>query len=301
MTTEQSNYLDMCKAVIKHATDNQAITDTISAFASGIVVLKTKTGELEKLGADQNENIQGVTRQKGSDRDTLNILTFAHISPARAFAFSIKDLELAGKFDFSPSEIGKIPDDSINGTAKNLLGLVNPFIAELAGYNLSPETVAEWQGAIDKHKPAAPRVAISHRASLTSEIEEKIDEIRNHFNQTLDLIVIGFKKDNLHYYKDYKNARKVIDLGRRTTRVTGLVVTTTPEGETKPVVGATVKLNTANLTTTTDINGKYVIEKVPIGIDTATVTAPGFQDQTSEPYDLKLGTTVTLNFELVAE
>ena len=92
----------------------------------------------------------------------------------------------------------------------------------------------------------------------------------------------------------------MIDLGTRSTRVTGFVEYTTLEGETKPVVGATVKLNTANLTATTDINGKYVIdEKVPIGIDTATVTADGFQSQTSEPYDLKLGTTETLDFELV--
>ena len=255
MTTEQSNYLDMCKAVIKHTTDNQAITDLIPAFANGIVALATKTAALEKLGADQTENIKGVTKQKGSQRDTLNILTFQHISPARAYAFSINDLELAEKFDYSPSEIAKIPDDSINGTAENLLGMVNPIIAELAPYGLTPETVAKWQAAIDAHKPAAPRVAISHRVSLTSEIEEKIDEIRKHYDQTLDPISIRFKKDNLHYYKDYKNARKIIDLGKRATRVTGLVVTTTSEGTTKPVVGATFKLNTAHLTPTTYING----------------------------------------------
>lgn len=290
----------MCNAVLKHAKDNQAITDLVPAFAGGIVVLATKTGQLSDLGADQSEKIKGVTKQKGSQRDTLNVLTFQHISPAKAYAFSLKDFKLAENLDYTPSQLRDIPDDSINGTAKNLLDLVNPIIAELAGYNLSPETVTEWQTAIGAHKPAAPRVAISHRASLTSEIEEKIDEIRTHYEQTLDPISISFKKDNLHYYKDYKNARKIINLGTRSTRVTGFVVYTTLAGETKPVVGATVKLNTANLTATTDINGKYVIdEKVPIGIDTATVTADGFQSQTSEPYDLKLGTTETLNFELV--
>lgn len=300
MTTEQSNYLDMCNAVIKHAKDNQATTDLVPAFADGIVVLKTKTGQLSDLGADQSENIKGVTKQKGSQRDTLNILTFQHISPAKAYAFSLKDFKLAEKLDYTPSQLRDIPDESINGTAKNLLDLVNPIIAELAPYLLDPATVGEWQAAIDAHKPAAPRVAISHRVSLTSEIEEKIDEIRTQYEQTLDPISISFKKNNAHYYNDYKNSRKIINLGSRTTRVTGFVVYTTPEGNTKPVVEATLKLNKADLTATTDINGKYVIEKVPIGIDTATVTAPGFQPQTTEPYDLKLGTTQTLNFELIA-
>jgi len=107
MNTPQSNYLDMCKAVIKHATDNQTITDLILAFASGILALITKTAALEQIAAGQSENIKGVTKQKGSERDTLNILTFQHISPAKAYAYSINDLKLAGKFDYSPSEIAK--------------------------------------------------------------------------------------------------------------------------------------------------------------------------------------------------
>jgi len=143
-------------------------------------------------------------------------------------------------------------------------------------------------------------VAISHRVSLTSEIEEKVEDIRKLFEQTLDPISISFKKDNPHYYNDYKNARKIIDLGKLSTRITGLVVTTNLVGETVPVIDATVEMNKAGLSATTDINGKYIIEKVPIGIDTATVTATGFQPQTTDPFDVKLGTTVTLNFELVA-
>ena len=100
----------MFSRVINHATstDNQPITDTIPAFATGILALTAKKAAIVLKAGKQEEEITGVTKDKAAARKALDEITFATIAPVVAYAHSIEDNELHDKMEHPISFVEKV-------------------------------------------------------------------------------------------------------------------------------------------------------------------------------------------------
>ena len=115
MTNRQHNWLDMFNRVIIHttSTENQPITDTIPAFANGILALAAKKAAIVQKSGQQEAEITGITKDKAAARKDLDEITFATISPVVAYALSIGVNELRDIMKHSQTSIREINYDSI--------------------------------------------------------------------------------------------------------------------------------------------------------------------------------------------
>jgi len=303
MNTDQSNHLDMYRAVHKHCTliqantNNQAITNTVPAFAQGIIVLSAKIGFIETTSAQQEQAITGVTLNKEALRLILIDVTLSVISPVRAYAVSISDNDLEEQMNFSRSDLAALSVAKISQTAENLLSIINPLLPNLAPFGIAQANLNAWQTAITnyKNKMEDPRIAIVHRKTLTSELEKLFTDTNTLCNKTLDPLAINFKTTQPHFYEDYINSREIIDLGTRHAKIIGKVKSASGN----PIYQAEVKVNEQALTARTDTAGDYLHEPVSAPtVVTLTATAPLFKSKTTPPIDLSSGQTLTQDFDL---
>lgn len=306
MTNKQHNWLDMFSRVIAHttSTENQPITDTIPAFATGILALSAKKAAIVLKAGKQEEEITGITKDKAAARETLDEITFATISPVVAYALSIGDNELRDKMKHAKSTIEDINDDTIVAWATTRLSIINDIISSnpnpLIGYGITTASLTAWHEAIVAYDPqaASPQSAKDHRKSLTEELEELFSEGNDIIDDTLNPISIGFKQENSHFYSHYINATEIIDLGIGTTTLKALVQTMVGS-ELKPVWKATVSVDQTDESAITDIDGNAEIKPVKNGEVTVTVTHSDFQSQTTDPMLIIQGKTVSLEFVLI--
>lgn len=297
MTNTQHNQLDMFRTVSAHASNNQAITNTVVAFANGIAALNTKIAAIQQTSGEQAQSISGVTTDKSVLQDALCEITFSVIAPVKAYAIVNNNNTLAEQMNYSLTDLKAIQDDEIGQIAQSLLNIVNPLVPALADYGITPAIINTWQAAINNYIPsiAKPRIAITHRASLTEDLKTLFSEANAILKKILDPLTINFKTTSPHFYTDYLNARIIVDAGTGTTRVKG-VCTHSLTGD--PIYNVKVRMNEPALEVHTDVDGLYEQPLSPATV-TCTVTADGFQPQTTPAFAVPAGATITKDFSLV--
>ena len=299
MDNIQFNQLNMFRTVSKHAANAQAITDTIVAFKNGITALNVKITAIQTTSGEADLAITGVTANKNQLQEALVQSTFSVISPVKAYAVLLDppDTTLEAQMDLSVSELREKNDDQIGQDAQTLLNIVNPLVPELVDVGITPAIITSWQVDINNYLGALanPRIAITHRASLTAELVTLFGEANEILKKILDPISISFKAANPHYYSDYKKAREIIDRGKGTTRVKGIC--TGPDGE--PIFNVTVKINEQDLQATTDVDGLYILKPEAPATITLTASGDGLISQTTPPFEVKKGDSIIKNFVLL--
>jgi len=298
MDNTQFNHLNMFRAVSKHASNNQAITDTILAFKNGIIALNVKITAIQTTSGEQDLAISGVTTNKNQLQETLVQSTFSVISPVKAYAVSIGDTTLEEQMNLSVTDLQRLNDDALGQDAQTLLDIVNPLILSLGDYGITPAIITSWQTDITNYLDALanPRIAITHRATLTGELVTLFSEANAILKKTLDPVSISFKAANPHYLSDYQKAREIIDLGQGTTRIKGKCTLVSPDGT--PVFNAKIIINEQNIQTTSDVDGLFVLEPDAPATITLTVSGSTIQTQKTPPFEVKQGETIIKNFVL---
>jgi hypothetical protein len=301
MDNIQFNQLNMFRTVSKHAANAQVITDTILAFKNGITALNVKITAIQTTSGEADLALTGVTTNKNQLQEALVQSTFSVISPVKAYALLLDppDTTLEAQMDLSVTDLRRLNDDQIGQDAQTLLGIVNPLVAELDDVGITPAIIASWQADITNYLAALanPRIAITHRASLTGELVTLFEEANKIVKKVLDPISISFKSANPHYYSDYQKAREIIDRGKGTTHVKGIC--TGPDGE--PIFNVTVKINEQDIETTTDVDGLYILTPQLTATITITLTASGdgLESQTTPPFEVKKGESIIKNFVML--
>ena len=305
MENRQHNLLDMFSRVIKLATDNQTITNTIGAFSTAILQLIAKKGLLVAKAGEQGEDITGFAKDKGAARNVLDEVSFSVISPVVAYAFVNKDNDLRDKMNHPVSFIQRVHDDEIVSWANTRLSIVDDIETSpgspLGEYGITNANIVAWQSAIDEYSPEEvnPAVAIGHHKTITGDLKTLFDEANSICNNLLDPLAIGFKEPEEHYYNDYLNARNIIDLGKGTT-ILEVSVKFDNGVELLPVWKAVVTDSLTGDSVETDTEGFAQLKPIERGERTITIEAEGFITQISEPFEIKQGTTTVLEILLVA-
>ena len=296
MDDKQSDHLDMFRSVSKHGSDNQATTDMVVAFKNGITLLNGRITAIEDASGEHQQRITGVATGKQDLRIVLCEMTFGIISPVKAYAYAINNKKLEEQMNYTLRGLKGVKDDEIGALAQGLWKIVNPLVASLGDYGITGPHMVVWQTAINRYKPsvAAPRIAITHKATITKELKKLFAEANEILKKTLDPLAIVFKNGNEHYYNDYLKARIIVNSGGGKTRVTG---TGTSKSTGEPIYNMKITVNEQGIQAFTDVNGKYV-RTVAHGTMTCTAEATGFVSQTTAPFVVKLGETVVRDFAL---
>lgn len=295
MEDKQSDHLDMFRSVSKHASDNQTITDTVVAFKDGIIELDGIIAAIEGVSGESQQKITGVATGKQDLRIVLCETTFGVISPVKGYAFKNNLPELRAQMSYSLSDLKQVKDDQIGALAQGLWKIVNPLVP-LTSINIDAASMTKWQNDINAYKPsvAAPRIAITHKASLTQDVKTLLKQGNVILKNLLDPVSIVFKPLQPHYYSDYRKARIIVNSGGGKTRVTGTGKT---KGTGQPIYKMRVTVNEQGIQAFTDVDGKFVRTVKPDTI-TCTAEAANHVSKTTDAFKVKPGETVVKDFEL---
>lgn len=294
------NYLSMYDEVLLFTGTYKTITDSVIGFKNSIDAVALKTTAIKAVAAAQSQNITGVATDKSELKQALANITYQIVSPVKGYAVTIGNATLEEQMAYSQTSLSKMPDQELIVTAQGLVPLVTAIGAPLTDFGITPAIITAWEEAITDFNDAlaTPRQAIVHRSTLTEQLANLFKETTDILNNVSDAVAVVFRESNPHYYRDYINARKILDLGSGTTRLKGVVTDAATE---QPLLGATLTLVELGVTTETDLNGNYLFAPVPRGTYTLRAEAEGYTTQLSPPFELLQGTTVVTNFELEGE
>lgn len=246
--------LFMMQSVNSFANTNPAITNLIPAFRNGNTRIGSIINQVLNLSGGQSQTIFGTGNQKDLMRDALNAITYNCIKATRGWALTQNDLDLAGQLNYSPSRIKRISDKNIAQRAAYWLGLVDANIANLTDWNITPQTILDWQAAIADYIQVLelPKTAKETRKSKTEQINMLIKQGMEFCLNILDAAAIGFKTNgNSAFYNQYKNYRKLDNLASKIGKFRVLIV----DELNQPIANALLQQNGTQNKITTDIYG----------------------------------------------
>lgn len=192
---------------------NQTVIDTVSARTAAFAQLDALITAINSRIAGQSATSKGVTQDKQAVRTTLDNITHATMSLARAWALATGNNTLAEEFNYPLSDIERIKDDTMQGFCNYRIQIVNDNLAAMADYGIAATTVTEWQDALNAYVAIleAPREAINAKHLNTMGLKELFTETTKLFKEQLNPLMVPFKTSDPELYAGYLQACKVID------------------------------------------------------------------------------------------
>jgi hypothetical protein len=275
--------LDMAHEVINLSKKNQSITDLVKEYADTIVTADDKVKIIDSIIAPQSANNTGISSDKQGLKTLLADSIFSISHPVAGYAAAQNNQSLEKKLDKAYTSIRKMRDQKISSFAKDVIETVTPLLPLIINTGITQETL----DALDKANQAfsavatAPRNAKVIRVQLTKSLSDKMEEVMNIINRTLDRVAVRFSAiDEKQFYAQYKSARKLQPYGNTHTRAD---VTVTMGDSNAPVPDAVVEIEGTSLKAVTDKNGRCTISPTPVGSRKLIVTAPGFPTPVTTP------------------
>lgn len=218
MTTKQQNYLLMTRSSVNVLQKWNSEWNPIVRFADEISAL---TGELQKVdSASENAMLvtKGVTADKANAREEALSAIVNIAKPAVVNAEDINDIQLAARLNHSRGSLSTLAQNDLLNMLTGMYNNVEEVKDNLTEYGITGEKLADAKGKLDAISGVitTPRDMIVERKTTNELIEESIGILRKIFYR-LDNLMKLF--DGTEFYREYKNARIIVDLGSRKTPV----------------------------------------------------------------------------------
>lgn len=203
----------MFLAVNKFYLQNQALIDGVQARALGFGQLGANITAINVNLGFQTGTTKGITLDKKALRTSLNEISLAILSPARAWAISEENNSLAEMFHVTPTELNYMKDDTVGAFCRMRHGLVNDKVALMTDYGITTVLLETWASAIDAYEAvlANPRNAIVTRKQKTANLKSLFQLTSKLFSENLDLLMVPLSLSNPEEYGLYRSARIIID------------------------------------------------------------------------------------------
>lgn len=237
MKTTQSNSLESFVAAQGPLNEMKTVS-TNPALAAKVDELGIMLGRLRKLVAAQAESVRGKIVNREAVLVTFEAATLAVAGAVLSYATDKKLGELATKVDLSRSDLVKTRYSERPGLAQRVHDAAATVVADLAHYEVTPQTLIDFQAVIDEAATAVaePRNTVVAKKVATAELATGIKEVRDFFALHLDPLMNKVRAKGPSIYARYREARVVID--RPATHATAETEPTTPAPVTTPTTPA---------------------------------------------------------------
>ena len=293
MNATQESKLNMYRATQKHCTDNAAIVATVPAFETSLNALNLKVSAI--IAATQQEDLvtKGITVDKSEAKKRLCSLTTDIAAPIFAFASSTSNNQLKQEVNFSYSDLLRTKDDLMAPRCQNIKDLGTANIAALIPFGLTAASLDALQIEIDNYqvKVPTPRNSAAQKKTIRENIKSLIKEADIVLKEQMDKTVVGFKTTNPDFVSTYKANRVIIDPGKSTTTLKGIIQRATDKF---PISGASVFVKETGNKATSNSAGTYEIKPMVPGTYTIIISATNFIEVTEPEVLVKQGQTTTL-------
>ncbi|MBI5214916.1 MAG: hypothetical protein HY960_04130 [Ignavibacteriae bacterium] len=209
------NKVTMYSVVHQLLVDNPTITALIKAFANAIILLGENILLLGGKEQERTSAAKGKSAVKENVEATLKDTVISISSAIFSYAADIKDAELKVKSKVTKTALDKIRDNDLITLAKNIRELAITHSVALADYDITAQDITDFDSLINSYGTAKVNIGtgISQRKSVGQTQKEIITETDALLKERLDKYVERLKKKHPDFYRQYKAARVIRDIG----------------------------------------------------------------------------------------
>ena len=266
MTDRQENYLSMFRTVIAVCDQNLTLITPITALNTAYNTFKTKVTVIYATAKQQGIQLTGVAEDKMVLKRNLahtgNIVAMV----VKAYAVSKGDNTLKAEVDFAESTLFANRDETIINNCQTIYDRANTNLAALAAFGITTAVMTTLQNALTafRTKVAAPTVARDVRAVATENLVLQLDEANSILRNQVDNNIKIFQLSNPDFWKLYRNARKIIDLGVGRSAGFGTIKGVVKDAASGLIIeGALIELLDTDAVTSSDALGEFAIDAEP--------------------------------------
>ena len=222
MNAQQINKRNMFFATTHLLDNNRSLFEHMAQLAAAHQELKVKVSLIDQHRQVQVVINSGLTRNKVTLREELTTLLLRISAALTAHAATSNDQALQARVEYTLSELKKSSDRIVGDIAVQVNGLAATAGAALQTWFVSPEELAQFDRLTNEFISVLPlrRVATNVSKASTSDISEVFREIDALLKNKLDLLIKPFKFTAPTFYKEYRNARTLVNYTGRGKAVT---------------------------------------------------------------------------------
>lgn len=301
MTDNQENKSNMYESTLTVLKANNAIWSPISPIAETIAIVEGKMKLIRDYRQIQERDTTGITVNKHNIEGNLINAMIKVISGLIAHATVTENPELLNSINYTPHNLKKSRDNILYDKAQLIYNTAGPLATELASYLVTQPDIDAINTFSADYLTAIPakRAAVSASKTSTTNIKNTFREIDFLFKDKLDNLLILFQVPNATFYKEYKAARIIIDLGVRHDKEKTLISGTVENFETEfPINEAYVWIVEKGISYTTGPDGAFTIDVGKAGTYTVKVEKLGYTTYTEDPVTIAKNDEITLDIQL---
>ena len=213
MTTKQQNKLAMYLATKSVLDSNNAVWQSLQAFADGYTDFTSHVARIQTLELSQVTDSTGIAQDKKASKAAMATAAQTISAAVHAYAVKNKNNTLANETDFTISDLTGERDAEAIKDSQNIHDLANTNIASLAAYGITAAKLTALQAVIDGYKAIVtkPRDNIVAGATVTQALSDEFDAADETLSEILDGLIGQFAAANAKFVSDYNNARTIVD------------------------------------------------------------------------------------------
>jgi len=294
MTQFQENKVNSLETLILFCDQQTGTTANLPEFDQNLAELKSTLEEIKLAAAKQKTGLTGIAADKKQLRTRLSNLGSDTARKLTSYATLKNQLTLLGTINFTNSDFNRFSDLELRDHCQIVYDTAQVIIGELGSYFINDETQSNLQAAINDFSSSmsAPRLGTTTKSQLTQQLVvlfKRAEVAETRMDASVELI----RTSNPDFYNGYQAAGKVIQRGKTSLSVKGVVTEAQTGNPIKGVavtfipVNGTAKLNVASgngagLVKKTAAKGGFNVKSLESGTYQVLFQKPGYTDATQE-------------------
>jgi hypothetical protein len=211
------NWLAMYKAVLTVLEKFIAVWQSSNSFTDSVNRFKTQKTAIDLLRGKAESGSKGVTEQKEIFHNKLVEQTNSIVMVLMAFFTKTNNTASFHKVKISKTELERFRENKLIAVAKNALETARANLTAMVDYQITETILTELETTLTTFEQlsTAPRTTIGERKVALQDMAGLFKEANQILIAQLDLMIVPYEKTNPDFYKEYMNARKVVQYGIR--------------------------------------------------------------------------------------
>ena len=215
MESRKENKLSMGLTVQTTCNRYSAVTAQIPTFVTAMGDLGVKIQYIQGQVQIQAGKTDGITLNKQNLKIALCDKAFEIASAVSSYAATVKNPTLAGKVNFTKSDLLRSRDTETAGLCQNIRTEATANLAALAAYAVTAADLTDLAQKISTYATAvsAPTDAKVSKKTAGENIDHAFVDFDAILNNRMDTLMPKFQALSPDFVKDYTSARNIIDSG----------------------------------------------------------------------------------------
>lgn len=290
MTTKQENRLSMYLPVDTYCDANTAITASLPNFSTNAAALKNAIASIKSFSEVQKVDRSGATTNKSNAGGQLIVIAADNARKLTAYAKFTNNSILLSEVNISEGKFKNFADTELRDYAQIIYNRAQTNVTALAAYGITAATQTAFAAAIKAYSDslALPRVSETTKVQATKQLElafKAADTALRNMDTAVEIIRLS----QPNFYKGYKTARKIVELGSSTMSLKGLITDALTGAPVKGVnvclaldnsmMKAAANNPTEQIVKKTAEKGGFNIKSLPAGMYNVTIRKNGYAEQ----------------------